>query len=155
MSAIINYSGSTYDFIGFVDKGNGMVRANQLPYPIVASLFYVDKGSKIMEKAIETILLNCRTKYYGITPICPTGPGVLGRALAHVGCQTNHLIGTFMPLTPNHDNLNRSYVLPDGTILAKHKDSWFSKAKTADISIFGLKGTNNYLDMYFNKDIYN
>ena len=59
-----------------------------------------------------------------------------------------------MPLTPNHANQNRSYVLPDGTILAFHKDAWMPKINGGDISEFGFKTTNNYYNMWNEKDVY-
>jgi len=65
------------------------------------------------------------------------------------------ILGQFLPLTPSHKNKNRSYILPDGTLFALHKDAWYPSSMPADISHFGLKGTNNYLEMYKNKDIYN
>ena len=148
---------STHDleFIGFQDLGGGKERPNQLPYSIQSSLFYAKPRNKIFEKAIEIILENCKSEYYGMSPICPTGPGVLGRAFAHVGYKQSHLIGNFMPLTPFHQQMNRSYILPNGNILALHKDAWMPKSKGGDISSFGIQGSNNYLSMYLDNDIYN
>ncbi len=108
-----------------------------------------------MSKAIDLVLENCSNESYGVSAICPSGPGVLGRAYALLGQKENHVLGFFMPLTPNHKKLNTSYVLPDGTILAQHKDAWFPSSRGGDFSNFGTKGTNNYLQMYLDKNIYN
>ena len=145
---------SNIDFLAFVDRGGGNKSPNALSYPVQNSLFYVEKNNQIMAKAIDLVLENCSNESYGVSPICPSGPGVLGRAFASSGAKQSHILGYFMPLTPNHKKLNTSYVLPDGTILAQHKSAWFPKAKAGDISAFGTKGTNNYLNMYLNKDIY-
>ena len=59
-----------------------------------------------------------------------------------------------MPLTPMHPNKNRSYVLPNGEIVALHKNAWFSSAKPAEISSMGAKGTNNYVDIYRARNVY-
>ena len=144
-----------FEFLGFIDKGLGHGLPNLLPYNIQNSFFYVDKGNQIMSKAIDFVLENCAKEFYGVSPVCPTGPGVLGRALSFFGQKKNHVLGYFTPLTPNHKKLNTSYILPDGTILAQHKDAWFPNAKAGSISDFGIKGSNNYLKMYFDKDIYN
>ena len=151
---IINENNNNFEFLGFIDAGGGL-RPLTLPYAIQSSLFYANKNSLIMEKAIEIVIENCRTNYYGRTSTSPTGPGVLGRALAHYGFNENHVVGHFMPLTPNHENQNRSYVLPNGTILALHKDAWMTNAKPGQINEFGIEDSENYLDMYLNKEIYN
>ena len=150
----INFNNEKIEFLGFIDIGNG-VRPYTLPYPIQTSLFYANKGCNIMNKTIDLIVSNCKQEYYGTTPTSPTGPGILGRAIAFHGLQSNHVIGHFMPLTPNHQNKNRSYILPDGTILALHKDAWITNAKPAQISEFGIEDGDNYLEMYNQKNIYN
>tara|TARA_B100000579_G_C22670088_1_gene775202 strand:- start:177 stop:932 length:756 start_codon:yes stop_codon:yes gene_type:complete len=142
------------DFIGFEDKGDGFGKPYYLPYAIGASLFYGTPKNIIFEKAIELIIDNCRKENYGSTPICPTGPGVLGRALGSVGLKRSSIMGHFMPLTPNHALMNRSYVLPNGIIFALHKDAWFKGAQPGDISSLGITGTNNYLSMYKSGDIF-
>ncbi len=149
----INENIENIDFVGFRDFGNG-IRPFTLPYALVSSLFYANKGSKIMEKAIELVLENCDKEIYGYTPSSPTGPGVIGRALAYNGVNERHVIGHFMPLTPNHQNKNRSYITPDGTILALHKDAWITEAKPAQIKEFGIPDSDNYLEMYNRRDIF-
>tara|TARA_Y100001968_G_C19273333_1_gene675386 strand:- start:154 stop:906 length:753 start_codon:yes stop_codon:yes gene_type:complete len=150
----INENQQIIDFLGFVDMGNSL-RPYTLPYPIVSSLFYANKGCQVLKKAIELIVSNCKIDYYGVSPTSPTGPGLLGRALAYYGLNRNQVIGHFMPLTPNHQNQNRSYILPDGSILALHKDAWLNNAKPAQILEFGITDSDNYLEMYNQKDIYN
>ena len=144
-----------FEFLGFIDRGNGHMKPNKLHYPIQNSLFYIEKNNQIMVKAIDLVLENCSNESYGLTAVCPTGPGVLGRAFAFFGQKENHVMGYFMPLTPDHQKLNNSYALPDGTIFAQHKDAWFPIAKGGNFSAFGAKGTNNYLNMYHEKNIYN
>ena len=60
------------------------------------------------------------------------------------------LEGIFAPLTPNHKYKNRSYILPDGWIVAQHKCTWHS----ASIADFGVNGTNNYVDLWHQKKFY-
>ncbi len=150
----INDFQNNINFLGFADLGEN-IKPFTLPYPIQSSLFYVEKKSKIMQKAIEIIIKHCKEEYYGTTATSPTGPGVLGRSLAYYGLERNNIIGHFMPLTPNHKNKNRSYILPDGSILALHKDAWLLSAKAGQISEFGINDSDNYLKLYNEHNIYN
>ena len=142
------------DFLGFQDLGDGTFKPYTLPYSIQSSLFYSEPKNKILEKAIEIVIENCKYENYGVSPICPTGPGVLGRSFAKFGQKASQIIGTFTTLTPNHEYKNRSYILPDGQILALHKNAWLKDAQPGDISLFSQKGTNNYIEMYRQKNIY-
>ena len=141
------------DFLAFRDCGEGL-KSSVLPYPLQTSILYSKPKNLILERSIELIIENCRSNNYGFTPTCPTGPGLLGRAYAQLGMKSTHCIGIFQPLTPFHEKLNQSYLLPDGTVFALHKTAWTSGSKPADIRQFGFKGTNNYLQMYYDNNIY-
>jgi len=143
------------EFLGFRDYGEGAINPNTLNYPLQASLFYTKHKSKIMEKAIDIIVENCKNEYYGLTSSCQTGPSVLGRAQAHVGSSKNQIVGFFMPLTYQFKQKNRSYILPTGDIFAVHKDTWLPNALGGDISAFGAKGTNNHLEFFSKRNVYN
>ena len=142
------------EFLGFRDYGPGILNPNTLNYLLQTSLFYTDKNSKIMEKAIDIALENCMQENYGLTTSCITGPGVLGRAQAFFGTNLNQIIGFFMPLTEQFNQKNRSYILPTGDIFALHKDSWLPSARGGDLSAFGAKGTNNHIEMYYEKNVF-
>ena len=141
------------EIVCFRDQGAGL-NPYALSYGIQSSLFYAKRKNQIFYKAIELILENCRKENYGISTVCPTGPGVFGRAFAFYGAQKNQVVGSYFPLTPLHENKNRAYVLPDGRTLALHKDAWMEGSKPGDISNFGAIGTNNYVTMYYTNDIY-
>ena len=143
------------DFLGFVDRGEGHIIPNSIPYPLQASLFYSKENSNIFAEAIDLIIENCKNEYYGRHPVCPTGPGVLGRAFAINGIKPGNVIGEFTALTPYHEYKNRSYLLPNGEIIALHKNAWFPQSRGGELKSFGAQGTNNYIEMYKNKDIYN
>jgi mannosyltransferase OCH1-like enzyme len=141
------------DIIYFNDLGDGLI-PGRLSYSVQASLFYSKPKNPVFEVAINKVVENCKNKNYGVTPVCPTGPGVFGASLAQVGRKPSHLVGDFMPLTPMHPNKNRSYVLPNGEIVALHKNAWFPAAKPAEISSMGAKGTNNYVEIYHARNVY-
>ncbi len=141
------------DFLGFKDFGDGFIPSS-LNYSIQNSIFYSKPNNKILQKAIEIVIENCKKENFGVSPICTTGPGVLGRAYASIGAKETHSLGMFMPLTPYHQNMNRSYILPDGTIFALHKNAWMPGIQPADISAFGFKTSNNYIKMWKERDGY-
>ena len=85
------------------------------------------------------VVRHCREKYYGITPLCPTGPTVLGEALASFRAQPDCVFGDHLELTPSHSDKNRAFVLPDGKILAFTK-----RAEGGDLEALGASGVNNY-----------
>ena len=141
------------DMIYFNDLGDGLT-PRRLSYSVQASLFYSKPKNPVFKVAINKIIENCKTKNYGVTPACPTGPGVLGASLAQVGRKPSHLVGDFMPLTPMHPNKNRSYIMLNGEIDALHKNAWLPAAKPAEISSMGAKGTKNYFEIYHARNAY-
>ena len=112
-------------------------------------IIYAHKGLKILDKAIDLIVENVENNYYGLTPLCPTGPSLWGKAIASIGIDKNTIIGDFVELTPSFKKKNKAMVLPDGTILAFNKES-----PGGDLESLGCKGVNNYNDFWFEKKIY-
>ena len=39
-------------------------------------------------------------------------------------------------------------------IFALHKDTWLPSARGGDLSAFGAKGTNNHIEMYYEKKVF-
>ena len=112
-------------------------------------IIYARREQPILGKAIELIVENTKNNFYGLSPLCPTGPSLWGRAIASVGINENTIIGDFIELTPSFQKKNKAMVLPDGTIFAFNKD-----APGGDLESLGCKGVNNYNDFWFNKNIY-
>ena len=110
---------------------------------------YSKKGNPVFQTAIQKVIQNCKNEYYGVTPLCPTGPTVLGEAFALHGARPNRVFGDYQYLTPNHPNKNLAYVLPDGMIFALGNPDAGGGLKK-----LGTTGTNNYGDMYFSRTVY-
>jgi len=113
------------------------------------AVIYAQERRPIFETAIKKVIENCRNEYYGITPLCPTGPTVLGQAFAIHGANPNSIFGDLQVLTPLHTTKNIAFVLPDGTLLALRKPS-----AGGDLASLGAKGTNNYNDFYSSRTVY-
>ena len=123
---------------------------SQTSWACAGGIIYSKPGNKILSKAIQLIVDNVKNNYYGLTPLCPTGPSLWGKAIASIGIDQNVIIGDFMELTPIHNTKNKAMVLPDGTIFAFNKD-----APGGDLKSLGCQGTNNYNELWKSKRIYN
>lgn len=113
------------------------------------SLLFAKPGQPVFEAAIRRIVEHCRAEYYGLTPLCPTGPTVLGGALAAHGVDEQHVLGDYTILTPWHERKNHAFVMPDGTIVG-----WGKRAEGGDLSALGARGVNNYNDLWYTRRVY-
>lgn len=110
---------------------------------------YAKPKHPALGKAVELAIQSIRKSYYGVTPLCPTGPTLWGRAIAIAGIDSSSLFGDFIELTPTHRKKNKSLVFPDGTILAYHKQS-----SGGDLESLGAHGTNNYNQLWHARAVY-
>jgi mannosyltransferase OCH1-like enzyme len=113
------------------------------------TVLYSQPDNPALTTAINLIVQNCHEKYYGITPLCPTGPTLLGRALAINGSQSDFIYGDYLELTPTYEQKNRAFVLPNGTIMA-----WSKPSGGGDLTGVGAKGVNNYNELWQARDVY-
>jgi mannosyltransferase OCH1-like enzyme len=112
-------------------------------------ILYSKPDNVVFQTAIDMIVENCRDQYYGITPLCPTGPTLLGAALAANGGNVNDVFGDYLELTPAHEQKNRAFVLPNGTIMG-----WGKPSDGGDLTRLGAKGVNNYNNLWTQKQVY-
>jgi len=111
--------------------------------------FYTQPESEILDEAIFQIVRNIEDEYYGLTPLCPTGPTAWGKAIALSNIDNKVIFGDSIELTPNHPHKNKALVLPDGMIFAMKKPS-----HGGDLSTLGATGVNNYNDLWYTQDLY-
>lgn len=112
--------------------------------------FYTVPDNEVLDEAIFQIVHNIEDNYYGLTPLCPTGPTAWGKAIAVSNIDDKVLFGDSIELTPNHYHKNKALVLPDGQIFALKKPS-----PGGDLKSLGATGVNNYNDLWYTKDLYN
>jgi len=137
--------GDRIEFLAFRD----IQRFSYTSWACATTVLYSKPNNAALQTAIEMIVANCVEQYYGITPLCPTGPTLLGKALAANGSQANFVYGDYLELTPTHDQKNRAFVLPDGTIMA-----WSKPAGGGDLTGLGAKGVNNYNELWAARKVY-
>jgi mannosyltransferase OCH1-like enzyme len=113
------------------------------------AIIFSRPGNEVFKLAIDHVIQNCRNEYYGITALCPTGPTVLGRAFAVYGARREFVFGDLTALTPNRDDHNFAYVLPNGLLHAFRK-----KSGGAGLALLGAQGTDNYNQLYDARNVY-
>ncbi len=116
---------------------------------VACAILYAEKGHPVLARAIQAVVKNCETNYYGVTPLCPTGPTLLGRAICKEDSDSVSCQGELMDLTPTRDKRNRAFVLDDGTIVAFGKSG-----DGGDLTHLGLTGTNNYNHLWGKRRVY-
>lgn len=137
--------GPRIEFLAFRD----IQRFSYTSWACATTVLYSKPKNIALQTAIEMIVNNCEEEYYGITPLCPTGPTLLGAALAANGGNPNFVYGDYLELTPTHDQKNRAFILPDGTILA-----WSKPAGGGDLTGLGAKNVNNYNEIWAKREVY-
>lgn len=142
--------GPDVDLVYFFDLGDGVVPGRSL-FDVSNSLLYARPRQAVLERAINSVVRHCREEYYGTSIYCPTGPAVLGAAIASEPRSARHVSGHLMALTPNHPRRNLSFVLPDGQILALFKKGWM---QPGDVLFGKREGTNNYADLWVQRQVY-
>jgi len=137
--------GERIKFLAFRD----IQRFSFTSWACATTVLYSKPNNPALQIAIEMIVNNCARQYYGITPLCPTGPTLLGKALAEHGSQPDFIYGDYLELTPTYEQKNRAFVLPDGTIMA-----WSKPSGGGDLTGVGAKGVNNYNELWAQRQVY-
>ena len=136
------------DMVYFRDLGEVGASPFRGTCACVNGLMYSRPQSPILQDAIDQVVANCERAFYGVSPLCPTGPVVFGRAIAKYGPDARHVVGDFMPLTPLLPQRNLCFVLPSGVIVAEHKTMWMPVTKPGRFTEFGGSGTNDYAPLW-------
>lgn len=137
--------GDRIQFLAFRD----IQRFSFTTWACATTVLYSQPDNTALQFAIEMIINNCKEQYYGITPLCPTGPTLLGAALAAHGGHPDFIYGDYLELTPTYEQKNRAFVLPDGTIMA-----WSKPSGGGDLTGVGAKGVNNYNELWAAREVY-
>lgn len=131
-----------YEYIVFAD----VLESANTTWAVYNGLFYFKKGHPILKKAIDQCVKNVKEKYLGPNSLFPTGPNVLGAAVAsyQLQPQTSYKIGFSVP---GGSELTAGYYF-DTRIFAKFKGNGLALGES------GLPGGNNYRKMWETGDIY-
>ena len=135
---------SNFDMCLIRDYNNGTRLA---PWQLANGFFYAKPKHPALLNAINMVVANTKNLYYGKRTLSVSGPELFGSAIVSFGwgsnLDTNYLVGDF---TDNPEKDRKQFVFNNKTI-ALHKENL-----GGDV---GVKGTNNYVEMWHNRDIYN
>lgn len=125
------------DFILFRSTG-----AWDPPWNCSMALIYAKPGHPVFDTAIEWVIENCRTRYYGHNPLMPT-MATFGRSLAHHQVHENTLIGTVVDV--RRRTYGRGFELKPIGIVAARKPR---RAGAGQLGKLGFPGSNNYYQLW-------
>jgi Glycosyltransferase sugar-binding region containing DXD motif len=125
---IVNHIGGIYmdlsvtDFVGFDVGDHEFVGFRDLnsadtSWKVANHMFYSTKDSPILQATISECVANVRRRFYGKDPHFPTGPSVLGRAVANRSFEASILIGDYWWLKRRRNK----YTLPGQGVIARGK----------------------------------
>lgn len=109
------------------------------------ALFFSVPGNPVLATAVAEVLRNVRERYYGFTPVHPTGPALFGKAVAIHGDRQATTIGEVRESVVD-GVLEHAFVLPDDRIVAL--------AKREPGGVLPIAGTNNYNDFWHARTVY-
>jgi hypothetical protein len=145
-----------FKFFAFRD----VIKSSKRSWSVATSIIFAAKKSKIMKKCIDIIVENCKNEFYGIISIEPTACIVLGKAIMTYNKDINFIAttGELCYINP-HEEENYIYEFAylmdeDDKIIAYRKPIIKGTDNRGDISCFGFNGTNNYTQMWEDKEVY-
>ena len=129
-----------YEFVGFRDANSA-----ETSWRVSTGMFYSTKDSPILWASISECVANVRRRFYGKDPLFPTGPSVLGRAVANRSAEARVQIGDVWWLKRRRNK----YTLPGQGVIARGK---VGGRRLGGVS--GVPGGNNYNVMWRERTIY-
>lgn len=120
-------------------------RAVVAPWIVSNTILGAPPGSPALEAAIRMIVANCRSRYRGASSLCPTGPVLLGKAIA-MHCEPGQIhLGEVQNVSQRDDTEALVFVdATDGRLIG------YRTKRGAGLSELGLElGVNNYNDFYY------
>jgi hypothetical protein len=129
-----------YDFVGFRDPNN-----DATSWKVGNHMFYSIKESPILQASIDECVENVNRRFYGKDPHFPTGPSVLGRAVASCSVKMKVQIGDFWALKGRR----AKYTLPGQGVVGRGKVAGRNLG-----GVSGVLGGNNYNLMWQEGSIY-
>ena len=152
------------NFFAFKD----IAKSSKRSWSVANSIIFATKKSKIMKKCIDIIVENCKNEYYGISVLDVSGCIVLGRAIMTSNEDINFIAtdGEFCYINPLEPHREENYLYyfaylmdEDDKIIAYRKPIIKPSCSmiinnVGNISYLGFKGTNNYVEMWKDKEVY-
>lgn len=110
------------------------------------ALIYSRQGNPVFEMALRDVVRNVQQRFYGATPLHPTGPVLFGKCVAVHGNYQELVVGDLLELTPPLDRKNAAFVMPNGDLIAWNK--------RAPGGVLDIAGTNDYNTFWASRSVY-
>ncbi len=130
------------EFVLFSSRGGWSA-----PWDCSLALLYAEPGHPVFTTAIAEVVANCRERRYGTNPICPTMTP-FGRALAIHDVRENIKLGYMVDVKGS--SFGRAYELQPFGLVATKKPN----ARGGDVASVGLAGSNNYAEMWKQREVF-
>lgn len=151
-----------FDFFAFRDRSKHSIKT----WGVASGIIYSKPRCPIMKTCIETVVMHCKQKYYGIDV---SGPVVLGESVVlNYRENINHaILGERMSIPKNYLNdIKMSNKILKDKIFDHISEGFVSditnevvclckSSDPGDIQSIGFDGTNNYLKMWKENNVYN
>lgn len=117
------------------------------PWIVSNSIIACQPGMPLFQLMIDQIIEHCRTRHYGLNPLCPTGPNLFGRTLATAVPLEQIVCGetTRINRNPFHSH---AYLSGDGDVIA------ISVKKGTGLSSLGARVHDDYNRQYEARNVY-
>ncbi len=140
VTAFLGFDVSDYEFVGFRCSNSA-----ETSWRVSNGMFYSTKDSPILQASISECVANVRRRFYGKDPLFPTGPSVLGRAVADRSLEAKVQIGDYWWLKRRRNK----YTLPGQGVIARGKVGGRYLG-----GVSGILGGNDYNVMWQERTIY-
>ncbi|MDY0960587.1 glycosyltransferase family 32 protein [Massilia sp. CFBP9026] len=120
-------------------------RAVVAPWIVSNTILGAPPRAPALAAAIRMIVANCRSRYRGASSLCPTGPVLLGKAIA-LHCEPDQIhLGEVSNLAQRNDTESLAFIdATDGRLVG------YRTKRAAGLAELGLeRGVNDYNDFYY------
>jgi hypothetical protein len=124
------------------------------PWDTCTSIIAAPPGHRALAKAIELALANVASRYYGTTPLCPTGPTLFGKALALTCGPEDLVMGQSRWFIPEVPGMPRPAKPVHCQFFNRELVAVKRKRGGGPMAELGLDTGNQYGKMWRDRDIY-
>lgn len=122
--------------------------SSNTPWAVSNGLLHARPRREEFMLAIDLIVKNCRERHYGVNPLFPTGPALLGRVFALLYKPEDYVCGEVRYLPPDYSEKSVGFVEPGGrTVAMRLKPDGVS-------SYLGFPGANDYSAIWHSGRVY-
>ncbi len=133
-------------------------RHSQTSWAVAGGIIWSKPRNNILSTAIDMIIRNCREKWYGRTPLCPTGPALFGEAIAKENRGKNISFGylerPMVPFTNKNFPYFKRIIKASFRLENNRKFALLKPSAGGDLKNLGVKGANNYNDYWKTGKVY-